>query len=594
MLCCRLKIFYLILVCCYLDNAAAQSGIAPLPLNLLNADSLNEVIEKNENEENYKILSALYGGMYMYYCESHDRELAIKYAMKAEQYALKAGDSARFYFTEVKLGEFSTDAHAYQAANSYYQNALTHYRNRKHFEMLFHVYGGLSRIASMQGDIENRDRYDSLAVEANAKGKDTLAMVILNDIKIRNLIDSNRLNEGILLAKKNLGLIDKAQTFGSGNAVRQIRRRIAFNFLGECYNKLGDYKSAISYLTKTVSTNEDIDFNDLNISRYHLLINSFISSGQKDSAIKYCDMLATKIYKALENADPEKLNEISTKYESVKKQKQIEQLKLENHLQQLTVSSQRKLNIAFIVIFAFLFITVYFMIRNFQHKRALQLNSEKQKAELGRQQAIQTERNRISSELHDDLGSGLSTIRLMSEMMKQGLGKGDIELQLDKISDSSKELVQKMNEIVWALNMNNDNLQSLLSYIRQYAAKTLDAVKIDCSITMPENVPEITLSGSERRNIFLIVKECINNILKHSRATKAGLEVSLTETLCINISDNGIGFSCMQNAVHHFGIDNLNQRAKELNGRIEWVQNNGTHVKIQIPIKELSHKSVTS
>src|SRR6185312_8617651 len=114
----------------------------------------------------------------------------------------------------------------------------------------------LSRIASMQGDIENRDRYDSLAVEANAKGKDTLAMVILNDIKIRNLIDSNRLNEGILLAKKNLGLIDKAQTFGSGNAVRQIRRRIAFNFLGECYNKLGDYKSAISYLTKTVSTNE--------------------------------------------------------------------------------------------------------------------------------------------------------------------------------------------------------------------------------------------------------------------------------------------------------------------------------------------------
>ena len=594
MLCCRLKIFYLIIVCCYLDNAAAQNEIAPLPLNLLNADSLNEVIEKNESKENYKILSALYGGIYMYYSESHDRALAMKYAMKTEQYSLKAGDSARFYFTETKLGEFSTDAHAYQAANFYYQNALKHYRNSKHFEMLFHVYGGLGRLASMQGDIVNRDMYDSLAVDANAKGKDTLAMVILNDIKIRNLIDSNKLNESILLTKKNLDLIDKAQTFGSGNAVRQIRRRIAFNFLGECYNKLGDYKSAISYLKKTVSTNEDIDFNDLNISRYHLFINSFISSGQEDSALKYSDMLVKIFYKALENVDPEKLNEISLKYESEKKQGQIEQLKLENHLQQLTVSTQRKLNIAFIGILIFLFITVYFMVRNIQHKRSLQLNSEKQKAELGRQQAIQTERNRISSELHDDLGSGLSTIRLLTEMMRQGSGKSDIGLQLHKISDSSKDLVQKMNEIVWALNINNDNLQSLLSYIRQYAAKTLDDVKIDCSISMPENVPGITLSGNERRNIFLIVKECINNILKHSRATKAGLEISLTETLCINIKDNGIGFSCIQNAVHHFGIDNLNQRAKELNGRIEWVQNNGTHVKIQIPIKERSHKSVSS
>jgi NarL family two-component system sensor histidine kinase YdfH len=91
-----------------------------------------------------------------------------------------------------------------------------------------------------------------------------------------------------------------------------------------------------------------------------------------------------------------------------------------------------------------------------------------------------------------------------------------------------------------------------------------------------------------------MVKECINNIVKHSKATEVSIEVILAEKLCIKINDNGIGFSCNENGVHHFGLNNLKQRAKELNGSIEWLQNNGTHVQIQIPLKTLSHKSVSS
>jgi signal transduction histidine kinase len=226
-------------------------------------------------------------------------------------------------------------------------------------------------------------------------------------------------------------------------------------------------------------------------------------------------------------------------------------------------------------------------------KRYTQSKLEKQKIALEKQQAVELERLRISSELHDDLGGGLSSISLISELTKTAKGN-DINNQLNKISDSSKDLVQKMNEIVWALNINNDNLQSLLAYIRQYAVKYLDDVNIGCTVHMPENIPAFSIAGNERRSIFLMVKECINNIIKHSKATQANIEISLAENICIKISDNGIGFAANENEVHHFGLQNLKQRVKQLNGNIEWTQNNGTIVNIQIPLKSLLHKSGTS
>ena len=110
---------------------------------------------------------------------------------------------------------------------------------------------------------------------------------------------------------------------------------------------------------------------------------------------------------------------------------------------------------------------------------------------------------------------------------------------------------------------------------------------------MPENIPSISIAGNDRRNIFLMVKECINNIIKHSKASQVNIEISLNKNLCIQIHDNGIGFSNAENDVHHFGLNNLKQRAKELNGYIEWQQNSGTTVRMQIPLNYVSHKSVT-
>ena len=141
---------------------------------------------------------------------------------------------------------------------------------------------------------------------------------------------------------------------------------------------------------------------------------------------------------------------------------------------------------------------------------------ERQKSQFLRQQAVEQERSRISAELHDDIGGGLTAIRLLSEMNLEKNGDDSTRKYLEKISSSSNELIQKMNEIVWAMNINNDNLQSLISYTRQYAVSYLDDLDIKCEVEITENIPDIIVTGNNRRSVFLLVKEALNNIAKHS------------------------------------------------------------------------------
>ena len=207
---------------------------------------------------------------------------------------------------------------------------------------------------------------------------------------------------------------------------------------------------------------------------------------------------------------------------------------------------------------------------------------QKQKAFLEKQKAIELERMRISTELHDDMGGELSAICLLSEMNSSAISP---QQQLSKISSSSGDLVQKMNEIVWALNVNNDSLQSLIAYIRRYSVKYLDDVGIECSFKQPGNIPEKELDGKTRRNIFLVIKETLNNVVKHAHATTVNITIDLQDSLHITIHDNGKGIpqEMIQNGTGN-GLRNMQQRVQELQGKMEIKNHQGTAVQFIIPL----------
>jgi signal transduction histidine kinase len=222
-------------------------------------------------------------------------------------------------------------------------------------------------------------------------------------------------------------------------------------------------------------------------------------------------------------------------------------------------------------------------------RKVMYMESENIKLRFKTLSDLQEERQRISLELHDEVGGGLSTIHLLSELSKKGNGS---EKYMEGISANSKNLVQKMNEIVWTLNVKNDSLQGTIAYIRQYVVHTLDELEISVKANVAKDIPNVNIEGKNRRELFLIIKEIVNNILKHSKATIVELFIEVIKTdLELYIYDNGIGLKIDDVLPTSFGIDGLKHRVLKLHGTINWTNDNGTKVKIIIPINALSYKS---
>jgi signal transduction histidine kinase len=144
-----------------------------------------------------------------------------------------------------------------------------------------------------------------------------------------------------------------------------------------------------------------------------------------------------------------------------------------------------------------------------------------------------------------------------------------------------------MNEIVWALNINNDNLQSLIAYTRQYAVSYLDDLNIHCNFETPENIPDVTVNGKNRRSVFLLVKESLNNIAKHAHATNVVINFDVNNALHINISDNGKGIA-QEHITKGNGLNNMRKRIQSMRGNMEILNGAGTTVIFNIPLKNLN------
>ncbi|MFT3948526.1 MAG: 7TM diverse intracellular signaling domain-containing protein [Agriterribacter sp.] len=214
-----------------------------------------------------------------------------------------------------------------------------------------------------------------------------------------------------------------------------------------------------------------------------------------------------------------------------------------------------------------------------------QLQIENDRKELETFKAIiearDNERTRISQEIHDDIGSGLTSIRLLSEIAKVKNEETDTK-ELEKISATSNVLMDKMNEIIWTLNSRNDTLLNLIAYLRHQIVEFFEPSHIILEINLPENIQDAPLSGNVRRNIILAVKEALHNIVKHSQASMVRVNFSFDEVFTISIKDNGIGFAADTATKHNNGLRNMKERLHSIGGLCEITSNEGTHILLKI------------
>ncbi len=200
-----------------------------------------------------------------------------------------------------------------------------------------------------------------------------------------------------------------------------------------------------------------------------------------------------------------------------------------------------------------------------------------------RMEAQQEERSRISQELHDELGTALTSISLASELLKQQPQTNSAEVQI--IARASSEMTVRMNEIVWSLNVNNDNVQSLVAYIRKFCSEFLGEAGIQMVFTETIADPQRELKGIIRRNVYQSVKEAVNNVVKHAEASRVELAIATVENeLHILIRDNGKGMTAEPAKLWSNGLRNMKKNIEAVKGRITWITDNGTQVSIQTPM----------
>jgi len=207
----------------------------------------------------------------------------------------------------------------------------------------------------------------------------------------------------------------------------------------------------------------------------------------------------------------------------------------------------------------------------------------KQKSLLEKHQAIEQERTRISMEIHDDLGAGLTSIRYLAAGLNGDSATAKQE-KLQKIVTSANELIENMNDIVWTMKADNNPVAETLSYIRKHAAEQLEYAGINYEFRFPEII-SFELTNEQKRNLLLISKETIHNIIKHAHATMVHFSATTENNLfCLSISDNGKGFTENTNRNTGNGLRNMKARAKEIGGNLEVINKKGTTIKLTLKL----------
>jgi signal transduction histidine kinase len=225
---------------------------------------------------------------------------------------------------------------------------------------------------------------------------------------------------------------------------------------------------------------------------------------------------------------------------------------------------------------------VAFVARTWANRRL-----RRQLRELERERAVERERARIARNIHDDVGASLTHISLLT----QAAVVDNTPEKMQRIFEATREITRSLDEIVWAVNPQNDTLESFAEYLTSQAQRFLQATNLRCRLDIPNQLPGLLLTSQVRHHLFLCCREAINNVIKHAHASEVSVQLNYTEpVLSIVIADDGIGFDVAKQAggrtsTSGNGLRNLRQRMDALGGTCETgpgVQGRGTTVKFQV------------
>lgn len=213
-----------------------------------------------------------------------------------------------------------------------------------------------------------------------------------------------------------------------------------------------------------------------------------------------------------------------------------------------------------------------------------QFRKRKIQVELENLKNIQKERERIIKDLHDELGGSLNSIQLLSNFILSNHLNQDKTIEcVAKIADTSVLVAQQIKMVIWSLDTDKDSLINLIEFTKIYLEEFLKPSNIILSFENNYTDKDIFINGYFRKNLFLVIKEIINNAVKHSYATSIIFTISIINNqLYITIQDDGNGI--ITHNPFGNGLKNINNRINSINGIVTFENKNGTFISITIPL----------
>lgn len=352
---------------------------------------------------------------------------------------------------------------------------------------------------------------------------------------------------------------------------------MAYGYSGIAFTwyELKKYTKAIAYFDSSKIKAREIKNRYLVMDAYEVI--SHINEEQK----KYKEALAFhQAFSSLKDSLTSEENrkgaeEMEAKYQNAQKQSQIELLQKDQQLKNVSIQQNRIIQLAMITAFGLLIVI-----------GALVFNRHRLIHQAKRQMEIEKMRNEIARDLHDDIGSTLSSINILSQLAIKENQNASTATYFQRIADQSAKMMESMSDMVWSINPENDSLQKMLARMKEFASEILEPKNINYQFTGEDSLSGISLDVTQRKNLFLIFKETINNAAKYSECSSIAISLGhVGAAFQLLIHDDGRGFD-LQKTEQGNGLNNMRERAEEIHGKwnLETSPGKGTTMTLTIPI----------
>jgi signal transduction histidine kinase len=524
-------------------------------------------------------VAAAYTNIGFAYEDIGNLQLAIDYYHKALNIFRSQKDDISTSIVLNNIGYVFQSQKNYDKALKYYFEGLELYKkamNGKEDQSLAMYYNNIGLLYNKTGKLEQATTYyeKALAIFVRMKHSEGEGMVLNN-------IGDNYLHQYKNSKENHPELLDKAladleKAVAIFNEIEDWESKsITLKNIGTAYLNKGQVDKAIAYGQESYEIAKKVGFPKSIKTSSLLLYDAYERKGDYKNAFLF--------YKLFHKMDDSIASE-QNKKQLIEKDFAYQYDKKEAILKEKARSESKRQSIILIAVSSILgLILLFFFIWLHYYKKkktAEKLLREKQIS----LEVAESERRRISADLHDDLGSGIAGLAIATALLAKTESIDELRSDAIKISESSQKVSRRLSEVIWELNMEHDNLEDLLLFIQKQGKNHFAGTGINFSMILPLEIPAIKVPGYARRQVYLAVKECFHNIIKHSGADMARCEAEFSDKLTLKISDNGKGFDTSGKFAGE-GLKNLQYRLDKLNGSVNIASSpDGTTITLSVSL----------